>query len=302
MVINQVALREIYSGFNTLFNKGFENVEAQYDQVAMIVPSSSRDETYAWLGQMPTLREWIGEREIQGLCANSYTIRNRDFELTVEVPRNDIMDDNIGIYSPLIKNMGEEAKLHPDTLVFELLASGFTMKCYDGKPFFSNAHPLSDKGVTQSNLGTKKLSIEAYADARAQMMGIKGEYGRSLKIVPNLLVVSPQKEAIARQILFAETINGTSNVYKGTSELMVSQELADFGEQWYLLSTKRSIRPLIFQEREKPRFVSKTNDSDDNVFLSNKYLYGINSRYNAGYGLWQLAYGSTGTNESGGVG
>ena len=162
-------------------------------------------------------------------------------------------------------------------------------------PFFSDKHPgILDKENVQSNLGTGKLSIETYADARAQMMGIKGEHGRSLKIVPDLLVVSPQKEAVARQILFADTINGTTNTYKGTSELMVSQ---DYPDQWYLLCTKRSIRPLIFQEREKARFTSKTNENDDNVFFTDKYLYGINARYNAGYGLWQLAYGSTGTGE-----
>ena len=33
---------------------------------------------------------------------------------------------------------------------------------------------------------------------------------------------------------------------------------------------------------------------DDNVFFEKKYIYGVDSRDNAGYGLWQLAYGSTG--------
>ncbi len=298
MTVNQGKLRDLYRGFNTLFNKGYEDVEAEYTKIAMIVPSSSRDETYAWLGQMPTLREWIGEREIQGLCANSYTIKNKNFELTIEVPRNDIEDDNIGIYVPLFKNMGEEAKLHPDTLVFELLPNGFENICYDGAAFFSDKHPLmSNAKEMQSNVGNLKLSMDAYGKARAQMMRVKGEHGRSLKIVPDLLVVSPDKEAVARQILFADNINGTTNIYKGTCELMVSQELSDHPEKWYLLCTKRSIRPFIFQEREKIRFTSKTSDQDDNVFFSDSYLYGVNARYNAGYGLWQLAFGSTGTEE-----
>lgn len=33
------------------------------------------------------------------------------------------------------------------------------------------------------------------------------------------------------------------------------------------------------------------------MFFQDEYLYGVNARYNTGYGLWQLAYGSTGTVE-----
>lgn len=298
MVINQAALREIYSGFNTIFNKGFEGAEPQYPKVAMTVPSSSRDENYKWLGQMPTLREWIGERTIQNLVANSYTITNKSYELTIGIPRDDVMDDNIGIYVPIVKNMGEETKMHPDTLVFGLLADGFKKKCYDGETFFSDNHPLFDK-ERQSNRGTVALSPESYGLARMQMMGIKGEMGRSLKIVPDLLVVPPQLEAMARRILLSELIDGNTNIYKETADILVIPELADHGTHWYLLATKKSIRPLIFQEREKPVFVSKAKESDDNVFFSGEYIYGVTARYNAGYGLWQLAYGSTGEEAKG---
>ena len=299
MVINQSNLRGIFSGFNALFNKGFESMEAQYTKVAMIVPSSSRDETYGWLGQFPSLREWVGEREIQNLSANGYTIKNKDFELTVGVPRNDIMDDKIGLYAPLIQNMGESAKIHPDTIVFALLARGFEEKCYDGTNFFSKNHPLKKEDKTvQSNMGTRKLSADSFAEAKSAMMTLKSEKGQNLKIVPDLLVVAPQNEAKAREILFADMILGSTNVNKGTCDLLVSPDLSDHGDQWYLLSTKRSVRPLVFQDREKPRFTSKTSDTDDNVFFQNEYLYGVNARYNAGYGLWQLAFGSTGEEEA----
>lgn len=297
MIIDNGALKDIYSGFKTIFNQGFENTEAQYKKVAMIVPSSSRDEKYKWLGQMPTLREWIGGREIQHLSASSYTIENKDWELTIEVPRNDIKDDNIGIYTPMVRNIGEEAKIHPDTLVFSLLSKGFSEKCYDGKPFFSSEHQFDRNRAAQSNCGNKKLSSESYAAARSCMMSIKGDQERVLKIVPDLLVVPPQLEPEARLILFSDQINGTTNIYKGTAELLVVPELADHPTKWYLLATKKSIKPLVFQEREKPHFVSKTQDTDDNVFFHNTYFYGAEARYNAGYGLWQLAYGSTGEEE-----
>ena len=293
MIINSMNLRGIFTSFNTLFNKAFTETPVQYDRVAMVVPSTSRETTYGWLGQIPNMREWVGERVIQNLMAYSYTIKNKDFELTVKIPANDIADDQLGIYNPIVSEMGLAAKTHPDELIFNLLGNGFTNNGYDEVPFFSDNHPWI-KTKKQSNKGTKKLSAATYAEARSQMMTIKGENGKSLKIVPDLLVVSPQNEAMAREILFADLISGSTNVNKNTCELLVVPELADYAEQWYLLCTKRYIRPLVFQEREKPVLVAKNKDTDDNVFFENEYLYGIKARYNAGYGLWQLAFGSTG--------
>ncbi len=299
MVITSQNLQGMKSGFNALFNKAYTETTPQYEKVAMVVPSSGADETYGWLGQLPALREWIGEREIHNLTATGYTIKNKDYELTISVGRNDIADDKIGIYSPLFQEMGVSAKMHPDELIFSLFAAGFANICYDGTAFFSSRHPMTESGNDfQSNMGTQKLSPQSYEAARSQMMTIKGESGKSLKIIPDLLVVSPQKEATARQILFADLIAGNTNVNKNTSDLLVVPELADTPEYWFLLSTKRAIKPFIFQMREKPRFVSKTQDNDDNVFFQNAFLYGCNARYNAGYGLWQLAYGSTGNDSA----
>jgi len=295
MIVNQQALRDIYTSFNAIFNQSLETVEQNYKRVAMEVPSAGSDENYAWLGQMPSMRKWIGERQIQNLMAHSYNIKNEHFELTIAVDRDNIADDKIGIYKPLVQDLAENTQRHPDELIFTLLGEGFTKKCYDGKNFFATDHPTYEKsGGTQSNKGTKKLSATSYAEARAQIMLTKGDNGKSLKIVPDLLVVAPQNEAVAREILFADLIAGSTNVNKNTCELLVAPELADYPDQWYLLCTKRAIRALVFQLREKAKLVALDKDNDDNVFMRKEYLYGVDGRYNAGYGLWQLAYGSTG--------
>lgn len=293
MIINQQNLRDLFVNFNAIFNKAIEETEQNYLKVAMEVPSASSDENYAWFGQIPSMREWIGDRQIQNLSAHTYTIKNKDFELTIAVNRNDIADDKIGVYKPLIQDMAQMVRRHPDELVFTLLGQGFVNKCYDGKTFFAEDHPL-DKNRTQSNKGTKKLSPTSYAEGRAQMMTIKGDDGKSLKIIPDLLAVAPQNEAVARQILFTDMIAGSTNVNKNTCDISVIPELADYPDQWYLLCTKRAIKPLVFQDRQKPKFVSLDKDNDDNVFFRKEYIYGVDSRCNAGYGLWQLAYGSTG--------
>lgn len=262
MIVNQQSLRGIYVGFNTLFNKAFEEVAPIYTEVATVTPSTTDSETYAWLGDIPGMREWIGDREIQNLTASDYTIKNKDFELTVGVDRNAIEDDKIGLYNPSVQMLGQSAAAHPDELIFALLAGGFSEKCYDGQPFFSDAHKVGKKTI--SNKTTAKLSMESYIAARASMMSLTNSKGRALNLVPNLLVV-PQ--------------------------------LAGHDSAWYLLCASRPIRPLIWQQRKKPKFVSKTAETDDNVFMRKTFLYGADYRGNAGFGFWQMAYGGDGTAE-----
>lgn len=292
MIINPQNLRGIYVSFNTLFNQAFSEQKPTYEKVTTVVPSTSDSETYAWLGDIPGMREWIGDREIQNLTGSDYTIKNKDFELTVGVDRNAIEDDKIGLYKPSIQMLGASAASHPDELVYALLASGFEAKCYDGKAFFATDHEVGKNAV--SNKITSKLSLESYVTARAMMRGYKNSKGRSLALVPNLLVVPPALEAKAREILVAEFINGTKNTMQGTAELHVEPRLTS-DTAWFLLDTSRPIKPLIYQQRKKAKFVSKTAETDDKVFMSKKFIYGADSRGNAGFGFWQMAVGSDGS-------
>lgn len=61
---------------------------------------------------------------------------------------------------------------------------------------------------------------------------------------------------------------------------------------WFLLDTRKAIKPFIFQKRRDYRLVSLDKPEDQNAFMRDEYIYGVDARVNAGYGLWQLAYGS----------
>lgn len=142
MLVNAANLKTLFTGFKGAFNKGFESAPSFYERVAMIVPSQVREEEYGWLGQLPQVREWIGPRVVQNLTAHSYVIKNRAFELTVSVRRDDISDDQYGIYAPMFGELGKAAGELPDQLVFGLLNNGFTGTCYDGQYFFNTDHPV----------------------------------------------------------------------------------------------------------------------------------------------------------------
>lgn len=292
MDITPQALRAANIGFNTVFNKAYSEYKPLYDQIATVVPSTTDAETYAWLGDIAGMREWIGDREIQNLSASSYTIRNKNFELTISVPRNAIEDDKLGLYNPSVQMLAQSAAAHPDDLVFQLLPGGFTTECFDGLPFFSQNHKVGKNKV--SNMTNAKLTAASYSAARAAMMSQRNSKNRPLNLVPNLLVVPPALESTAREILIADIVNGTKNIMQGTATPLMAPQLAGYDSMWFLLCTTRPIKPFIYQERKAAKFVSKTADTDDNVFNSNENHYGADSRGNAGYALWQMAYGSDG--------
>jgi phage major head subunit gpT-like protein len=83
-------------------------------------------------------------------------------------------------------------------------------------------------GFWQMAWGSKQtLDAAHYATARAALMGMKGDYGRPLGILPNLLVVPPALESAARKILNSEyAAGGETNEWKGTAELLVTPWLA----------------------------------------------------------------------------
>ena len=293
MVINGQALATLNVGYNASFQKGFDETTVNFEKFTSIIKSITKDQSYAWIGNLGSMKEWIGEREVQSLSASDYTIKNKSFERTIGVPRDDIDDDQYGVWNPVFQDMGQEAKRHPNRLSFEALREGFTNKCYDGLPFFSASHKNGE--YEYSNKGTKKLTAESYNEARVSMMNIKKENGDPLGVVPDLLVVPPQLEHTARLIVKAEVIDGTTNVDKDTAEILVDPELATSPDAWYLLCTSRSLKPIIYQERKPCQFVTLVDEKDTNVFMRKEFLYGCDSRGNVGYGFPQMAYGSDGT-------
>lgn len=222
-VITPALLDAAFKGFKTIYRNAFDTTTAMYTSVATVVTSNSREEVYSWLGDMPKMREWIGDRRIKQLTAKGYSIVNRKFEMTIGVERDDIEDDKLGLYAPRFQMMGQSAGQHPDEIMFELINSGFTALCYDGQSFFDTDHPVGQQG--------QEVSV--------------------------------------------------SNMQAGT------------GETWILADLSRPLKPWVFQRRRDYDFTSKEDGkTSDHVFMRDQYLYGVDARVAAGFGFWQMAYGS----------
>lgn len=222
-IINAALLGIIYTAFKAIFQGVLGKAPSLYKKFATVVPSTTKSNTYGWLGKLPQMREWLGDRVVHGLMTHGYAITNKPFELTVGVDRDDIEDDQLGVYNPMFASLAESVDAHPDKLVFGALKSGHANLCYDGQNFFDTDHPVLDaNGVAQSQ----------------------------------------------------------SNLDDNSGS----------GTRWYLLANGKAIKPIIFQERKKPQFVAMDSPTDESVFTKKEFRYGVDSRCNVGYTLWQLAY------------
>jgi len=223
MIVNRQNLDNLRVGFKTSFQNQLEQTATLFQRVSTTVPSTSKTEDYGWLGKIPNVREWLGSRVVQNLSESSYVIKNKPFELTIGVDRDDIEDDNLGIYAPMFQMLGESVAAWPDQMIWPLLLAGFATSCYDGQFFFDIDHPVLDaNGVPQS---------------------------------------------------VANTDGGS-------------------GTPWFLLDCSKVLKPFIWQLRKAGQFVSLDRPDDANVFDKKEFKYGWDGRGNAGYGLWQFAWGS----------
>lgn len=297
MLVNAANLDALRDGFSTAFQAGLGQAPSQWQRVATRFNSTTRSNKYGWLGDLPGMREWVGPRQVHGLKQYDYALENKPYEETIGVDRDDIEDDNLGIYSPRFTAMGRAVGSSKDTLVFGALKAGFATECYDGQYFFDTDHVVLDEngdeasvantdggagtpwflidskqpinplilqvrkeaqfvskdrpeddnvfmnkqflygadgrwavgfGFWQWTWGSKQtLDAAHYATARAALSGMKGDYGRPIGIMPDLLVVPPSLESAGRKLLNSElAAGGETNEWKGTADLLVVPWLA----------------------------------------------------------------------------
>ena len=299
MTVTPASFDAATTAFTVAFGKGLQSAAPIWRQISDLRPSSTKTERYPFRGKLARMREWIGPRTLKQLQAYDYTVVNRKFEDTVEVPLDDIEDDRIGLWTGAMQDLGEACSYLPDDLVIEALIEGDAQICYDGEYFFDTDHPTDpyNSGAgTQANLYTSTSLTEAnYATVRANMMKRTDEHGNIIRVNPNLLVVPAALEATARKIVIGEYISQSSgstqtNVMAGTAGILVLPQLdSDSTTTWYLLDTSRPVKPFFYQQRVAPQFQNDTALDSPRVMDTDCVLYGARARGAAGYALWQLA-------------
>lgn len=142
---------------------------------------------------------------------------------------------------------------------------------------------------------TESVPADAIADDQYGIFApLMQEMGRAAAEHPDTIIFELLKNGFTTNCYDGQFFFDTDHAVIGADgvERSVSNMQAGSNPVWFLLDTRRALKPLIFQERKKPQFVVKDDLTDDRVFMRDEYVYGVDSRCAVGFGFWQMAFGS----------
>lgn len=279
------------------FDNGIAAATPFYPQLCTIVQSDGADEAYGMLGKMPGVREWLGDRQFKELRAGTFTIANKHWESSLLIKKNDIADDRMGMYGPMMQDLAIEAAYHPDELFFTAMVDGESTACFDGQYFFDTDHSFGDSGsqsndltytAATSTIPTVAEFKAAFTAARVAMLKYKNDQGKLLNrpittgLTNLLVVVNPDFEPIAKEALLAPLSGGgNTNVVVDAPRIVSSAHLTDTSKM-YLFNLDGALKPFVFQAREP--LSRQMKGMDDSETKDVKFM--TEARYNVGYLAW----------------
>lgn len=297
MLVNASTLGGIFTNFRAVYADSFETFQAEQTALGMMVQtidSQTREEDLAWIGAVPRMREWIGDRQPADLAAESFSVKPRDFEASIKVLRNDIEDDRLNIYKPKIQDLAREAAQHPLSLACDVLNAANSTLCYDGQYLCDTDHPQVAGMAAFSNKGTSALTYATAKATRLAMRKFADEEGRYLGVMPTHIVCGPDLADTAEELVSSQykpdstVANGEPNVLRGLKVLVLPYIT---GTKWFMVDTTKNVKPLVRVNRKAPEFTAADDPTDASIFMRKEFYYGVDGRYDVVPGWPQAIYG-----------
>lgn len=298
---------------NTLFYKTLEETTGPgwVEQISRFFESNQESEKYAWLDQVPMMREWLGGRLAESLSENSTTVTNKLFEATLELDSNWLNKAALQgnkQFEIRIKDLVHRCNTHNARLLTDLLI--VNGNCYDGRPFFDATHPIDPNTSyypgTQSNLlqrdvlNTTLPTVTEFQDCLmdgiSQIMGFLDNKGqpwneeatRFIVMVP-VSMMKPAGTALGTNVVAGSdnSVQASCNIAGLEINLAINPRLT-WTDKFAVFRADGSISPLIRQE-ETPVQFDMIGPGSEHEFQLGRQLFGVSQLCNVGYGYWQSA-------------
>ena len=263
--------------------------------VATVVPSGANNEKYGWFGDVPVVKEWIGDKTAGNLEDYDYTITNKNWYSMIGIDRNEIADDQIGAILPRIQMLAQRVRSYQGKLIANLLINGTTGTAYDSSAFFANRSSPNDNLLTGTGITNALLKADIYA-ARAAMMKFQSDTAEVMGLEMDTIVCPPELEGPVMEVVTSSndpslTGNANANPVKNWIKNVLVLPNATDANDWYGLATGFPIKPFVYQDREPVQTVL-----DDTAVKRNRTLeFSAEMRGNAGYAFFQMAIKTTNT-------
>lgn len=256
--INDATLQDLAAQLNAKWTTAFQAApQMQVTRLATQYTSTTASNHYAFMEALGGWSEWNGARQFKDVASQQYEVLNKDFECSIKMPKNQIEDDQIGMYVDLVPSMVSGWFKKQASLIMAVLTSNPV--AYDGVALFSAAGRSYGANVI-NNYTTSALSSTTFSIARVAMMSYKDHQDEPLAVMPNELVVGPALEKTAFDIVRnyfgydATDKVQIENFYATTGvQVTVSPHLVGtYANYWYLADTTDIIKGVLLQIREVP--------------------------------------------------
>lgn len=196
-------------------------------------------------------------------------------------------------YKPEFQKIATEVPSTAKSEDYSWLGAFPRMREWLGERQYNNLLAHAYEVINKHWEGSLKISRDDIADDKIGLFNpLASELGRATASQPDELVFALLVAGFESCGYDKVPFFSTSHKVKGRNVSNADVPSSNPGNPWFLLDTSRAIKPLIFQNRQKPEFAALTAPDSDPVYKRNEFVFGADSRNNAGYGLWQMAFGS----------
>jgi phage major head subunit gpT-like protein len=297
--------------WRSIFQSLFENGgQGSWPRFCRKVSTDAKSNTDVFLGSMPSVRKWVGEKQYQAMRAYDFTVTLASYESSFELERKDIRYDSVGAISQRISAFlnGVADEFYDGPATDEVLLANPT--CYDGVNLYSASHVHVNGGAGGSNYTTSALSFATYAAAKVAITGLRDERNKSFKLRPKTLMVGPALEHLAKEITQSKTriigINSAGdetgarvaastieNVYGGGEvDLVINPRLVGtYANYWFLFSDQNLVCPVLCYVGRDVEEHSITAMDSETRFRRDKFAWSGEADLGFGPGMWIGSYG-----------
>lgn len=309
--INSAAARlRLREDWKTVTFKAFDNApKSVADLICEAQASSAAVNVYDLVIQLPVMRRFKDAVVKQPTGRAQHRIENDELEATVSVKQAAIERGEVAQLNNKFEMLGYAVRRRADRFLAQLLIDAFSVVDYTGAAFFAANKPhlpgVVDAG-TFTNLMTEKPSAASWEKAKQLLGYIMDPNGEPMNVASKLAVVCSTKWASTfKKILNAETIleagedgvAAVSNIYRGDADLIEFKHLNTSARQdkWFVVNVGEPVRAFINQTETQPRFYAQDDpNTHKDAFDEHVFNYQAYQRAALGFGLPQLAVGSTG--------
>jgi phage major head subunit gpT-like protein len=265
-----------------------------------------------FLGTIGPMREWVGQRQAAQPIEYSYTLKNKKWENTVQLPLDWIKNDKTGNVQMAFSQLGQRLDQWKAKLIADLLnnaTAGGAYVGFDGLAFFSASHAYGvGASVTVNNIVSYATSggptlitpyeaAKGLAKAWQAMLSFLDDRGEPINeditdltvCVP--LVTGSQMGASFQQACFQDKLdtgsgtldNPVSGLKRAVNiNLVLTTRLT--GNNVAVINSSPNAAAFVFQENMGERLITALGAGSDFEHKNDAWEYGLKSVGNAGYG------------------